>query len=143
MRHRPKATLQARPRWRSSSVRCPPSSGASGWGIEPYTSAVLATGAKAYEPVRARPPAAILVDLRMECPDAGLKALELFKLDPLLSTTPIIVCSADLVQLRALHAAGRRVARPVRAAPWVCGRDGRGPPGWRGGGVVAGALSLT
>jgi CheY-like chemotaxis protein len=40
----------------------------------------------------------------MERSDAGLKALELFKLDPVLSTTPIIVCSADLVQLRAQEA---------------------------------------
>jgi two-component system alkaline phosphatase synthesis response regulator PhoP len=71
---------------------------------EGYEVACYASGAKAYEPVRARPPDAILLDLRMERPDAGLKLLELFKLDPVLSTTPIIVCSADLVQLRTQEA---------------------------------------
>ena len=71
-----------------------------GYDVAYYAS----SGAKAYEPLRERAPDAILLDLRMERPDASLKALELFKLDPVLSTTPIIVCSADLVQLRTQEA---------------------------------------
>lgn len=49
----------------------------------------------AYEGIRAQNPDAIILDIRMEHPESGWQLLELFKLDPLLTTKPIIICSAD------------------------------------------------
>ena len=65
-----------------------------------YDVARYASGVKADESVHTRAPQAILPELRMERLDAGLKVLELFTLDAVLSTTPIIVCCVDLAQAR-------------------------------------------
>jgi DNA-binding response OmpR family regulator len=54
----------------------------------------------AYAGVRAQNPDAIILDIRMDHPESGWQLLELFKLDPLLTTKPIIVCSADIPALR-------------------------------------------
>lgn len=47
------------------------------------------------------PPDLIILDIRMEAPDTGWTLLELFTLDRRLSTIPVIVCSAALLDLRA------------------------------------------
>jgi DNA-binding response OmpR family regulator len=50
--------------------------------------------------VRSFKPDLIVLDLRLEKPDTGWQLLELFRLDPELAVTPVIVCSADIVGLR-------------------------------------------
>lgn len=54
----------------------------------------------ALDRVTAFKPDLIVLDLRMEKPDMGWQLLELFRLDPDLAATPVIVCSADIVGLR-------------------------------------------
>lgn len=60
---------------------------------------------RAYEGVREMRPDAIVLDIRMESPATGWQVLELLKLDPVISATPVIVCSADVTALqeRAAH----------------------------------------
>ena len=42
----------------------------------------------------------IVLDVSIEQPDSGWTLLELLRLDPATATIPIIVCSADVLQLR-------------------------------------------
>lgn len=67
---------------------------------EGYDASCYKEGAAAYEEVRAFDPDAIVLDIRLEQPETGWKVLDLFKLDRLLGTRPIIVCSADERALR-------------------------------------------
>ena len=55
----------------------------------------------AYTDERAFNPAAIELDMRMEQPHTGWQVRELFKPDPVLTTKPLIVCSAAYLQLQA------------------------------------------
>src|SRR6266571_3492867 len=59
----------------------------------------------AYQGVRDLRPDVIILDVRMENDVAGWQLLEYFKLDPVLSKTPIVVCSADVhaLQERSAH----------------------------------------
>ncbi len=67
---------------------------------EGYDARAFREGKDSYKQVRAYAPHGIVLDIRMESPETGWKVLELFKLDPALSTVPIIICSADLTQLQ-------------------------------------------
>jgi two-component system sensor histidine kinase/response regulator len=55
----------------------------------------------AFEGVQHDPPDLIILDIRMESPETGWTLLELFTLDPMLCTVPVIVCSAALLDLQA------------------------------------------
>jgi len=66
-------------------------------GYEPH---IFADGAAAYPRVRELAPAAIILDLRMESPDAGSQLIERMWRDPALQATPVILCSGDLPLLR-------------------------------------------
>jgi CheY-like chemotaxis protein len=66
-------------------------------GYEPH---VFPDGAAAYPRVRDLAPAAIILDMRMESPTAGWQLLERAWQDPVLRTTPMIVCSGDIPLLR-------------------------------------------
>lgn len=67
---------------------------------EGYDTHLFHEGAAAYKKVRDLDPDAVVLDIRMENPATGWQVLELFKLDPVLTQKPIIVCSADLPQLQ-------------------------------------------
>jgi CheY-like chemotaxis protein len=67
---------------------------------EGYETHLFHEGAACYEQVRELDPHVIILDIRMESPASGWKVLELFKLDPVLTRRPIVVCSADLTQLQ-------------------------------------------
>ncbi len=45
-------------------------------------------------------PDLIILDVRLEQPDSGWTVLELIRLDPATTHIPVIVCSADSVQLK-------------------------------------------
>jgi DNA-binding response OmpR family regulator len=46
----------------------------------------------------------VILDIWMETPEAGWQLLELLRLDPATATLPVLVCSADVVFLRAKEA---------------------------------------
>lgn len=71
---------------------------------EGYEVELCKEGTNSYPTVRDLNPDAIILDIRMENPEAGWQLLEILKLDPTLTAKPIVVCSADVVQLRE-HAA--------------------------------------
>jgi two-component system, OmpR family, response regulator VicR len=54
----------------------------------------------AYQGVRDLRPDVIILDVRMENDVAGWQLLEYYKLEPVLTKTPIVVCSADIQALR-------------------------------------------
>lgn|SRR5690606_29149632 len=50
--------------------------------------------------VRRERPDLVILDIRMEHPEAGSQLLEILRLDPATTALPVIVCSADAVFLR-------------------------------------------
>lgn len=56
-------------------------------------------GAAAHSQLQVERPDLIVLDVRLEAPDAGWMVLEMIRLDPKTTEIPVIVCSADTVQL--------------------------------------------
>ena len=67
-----------------------------GWEVQVYRE-----GDRAFEQLKCDPPDLIILDIRMESPETGWTILELLTLDPRMSTIPVIVCSAAIIDLRA------------------------------------------
>jgi DNA-binding response OmpR family regulator len=65
-----------------------------------YDAYCFKRGTGDYTAVRDLVPDAIILDIRLEHPEAGWNLLELFRLDPATAKTPIIVCSADVRALQ-------------------------------------------
>lgn len=63
---------------------------------EGYDTHLFHEGTADYPAVKEAQPDVIVLDIRLSDPAAGWQTLELFKLDPVLTHTPIIICSADL-----------------------------------------------
>lgn len=66
-----------------------------GWDV-----AIFREQHHAFEHLKANPPNLIILDIRMESPEAGWTILELLTLDREMSAIPVIVCSAALMDLR-------------------------------------------
>jgi CheY-like chemotaxis protein len=54
----------------------------------------------AYQRLKKDPPDLLVLDIRLSDAEAGWSILELLKLDPETQHMPVIVCSADALQLR-------------------------------------------
>ncbi|MBV9789526.1 MAG: response regulator [Chloroflexi bacterium] len=67
---------------------------------EGYRVITCTNGQKAHALIRQTLPDIILLDLRLETPDAGGMVLGLLELDPMTQQIPVIVCSADTQALR-------------------------------------------
>jgi CheY-like chemotaxis protein len=67
---------------------------------EGYQIITCTRGQKAHALIRHTLPDVILLDLRLETPDAGGMVLGLLELDPMTQQIPVIVCSADTQALR-------------------------------------------
>ena len=67
---------------------------------EGYRVACASTADAGLRAVRQECPALILLDLRLETPDAGWRLLERLRAAPATAAVPIIVCSADCRALR-------------------------------------------
>lgn len=72
--------------------------------LEGYTVLTLKVALRAYAGLKADLPDLIILDIRMETPEAGWQLLELLQLDPATTRIPVIVCSADAPFLRAKEA---------------------------------------
>lgn len=68
---------------------------------EGYRVSIHRVASAAFAELKATPPDLIVLDIHMETPEAGWTLLELLTLDPALSMIPVLVCSADVVSLRA------------------------------------------
>lgn len=67
---------------------------------EGYTVVSCKNGGDAHGFVKEHQPDIVVLDVRLETPDAGWLVLELLQLDPTTSAIPIILCSADSAFLR-------------------------------------------
>ena len=67
---------------------------------ESYTTVLLHEGSSAYDMIRKQHPDLVILDLRLEHPEAGWKTLQLLRLDPETTDIPVILCSADMRALR-------------------------------------------
>lgn len=56
---------------------------------------------ESYGLLKAECPDLIVLDIRMETPEAGWQLLEMLQLDPTTVRIPVLVCSADAIFLRA------------------------------------------
>ena len=68
---------------------------------EGYRVGIHRVARDAYDEIKATVPDLIVLDIHMETPEAGWTLLELLTLDPALAAIPVLVCSADVVALRA------------------------------------------
>jgi len=65
-----------------------------------WKSLILREAGPAFEQLKEAMPNVIIVDIRMENPDAGWAIMELLTLDPATRHIPLIVCSAAMFDLR-------------------------------------------
>lgn len=68
---------------------------------EGYDTISHKVGNTAYKMIKAKQPDLVVLDIRLETPDAGWLILELIRLDPQTTAIPVIVCSADAQFLKA------------------------------------------
>ncbi len=66
-----------------------------------YRTVLIKEGDKAYKTIRKEKPALVILDIRLEHPEAGWMVLELVRLDPETTNIPVIVTSADALALKA------------------------------------------
>ncbi len=62
---------------------------------EGYRGEICREGTKAHGMIVKRMPDLVLLDMRMEHPDSGLKVIETMRLDPRTTNIPVLVCTAD------------------------------------------------
>jgi CheY-like chemotaxis protein len=67
---------------------------------EGYETILHTVGSTAYEMIKERKPDLVVLDIRMDEPGAGWLVLDLMRLDPETASIPVIVCTADALQLR-------------------------------------------
>lgn len=67
---------------------------------EGYQTLLWLHGTGAYEMIRREQPDLVILDLRMDNPQAGWQTLERLRQDPRTAAIPVIVCSADTAFLR-------------------------------------------
>jgi CheY-like chemotaxis protein len=67
---------------------------------EGYRTILWIEGDSAFEMVRREQPALVILDIRMEHPEAGWTVLTLIKLDPATAHIPVLIVSADTRFLR-------------------------------------------
>lgn len=67
---------------------------------EGYATELYTEGSTAYAALKEAQPALIILDIRMEHPEAGWTVLDLLRLDRATMHIPVIVCSADSRALR-------------------------------------------
>jgi len=65
-----------------------------------WKSLILREAGPAFEQLKEAMPDVIIVDIRMEKPEAGWTIMELLTLDPATRDIPLIVCSAAMFDLR-------------------------------------------
>ena len=72
---------------------------------EGYQTVLLTEGDLAYHAIRKEMPHLVIMDIRLEHPEAGWTVLEALRRDPAIRDTPVIVCSADaqFLQAKAHH----------------------------------------
>lgn len=64
-----------------------------------YETFISFAGSAAFDELKVRLPDLIVLDIRMESPEAGWMLLDLLRLDTATADIPVIVCSADHEQL--------------------------------------------
>lgn len=67
---------------------------------EGYVVNLFIEGSSAYEFIKQTLPHLVILDIRIEHPEAGWVTLDLLRLDPATTRIPVLVCSADARQLR-------------------------------------------
>ncbi len=67
---------------------------------EGYEVVIHIEGSSAYKSIREQMPDLIILDIRIEHPEAGWVTLDLIRLDPNTTRIPVLICSADARQLR-------------------------------------------
>ncbi len=67
---------------------------------EGYRATIWDRKENAYHIIKRERPNLVIIDIRLQSPDEGWKILEQVRLDPMTTTIPVIVCSADTQFLR-------------------------------------------
>lgn len=67
---------------------------------EGYDCVLHVIGSTAYDMVREEQPDLVVLDIRLNHAESGWSVLEMMRLDPKTKEIPVIVCSADTLQIR-------------------------------------------
>ncbi len=67
---------------------------------EGYRATIWDRKENAYYVIKRERPTLVIIDIRLESPDERWKILEQVRLDPMTTTIPVIICSADTQFLR-------------------------------------------
>lgn len=100
-----------------------------------YKTLIFFEGGRAYENIKTHMPDLVVLDIRMEHPDAGWVILDLMRLDPVTADIPVIVCSADYQALekKEEYLQSKRVSilrKPFDIEDLIAGvHEHLGPPG--------------
>lgn len=60
---------------------------------EGYDTVILKASGKAYQDIKHRQPALVVLDIRINDPEAGFTVIDLLRIDPQTAYIPIIICS--------------------------------------------------
>lgn len=101
---------------------------------EGYETSIYRETTAIHATLRQELPDLVIIDIRMEQPSTGWQVLELLRLDPVTSNIPVIVCSADVNDLRAKEPLLKRAGYASLEKPFdlddlsTLVRDKIGPP---------------
>lgn len=75
---------------------------------EGYETSIYRETTAIHATLRQEQPDLVIIDIRMERPSTGWQVLEMLRLDPVTRDIPVIVCSADVEDLRAKESVLKR-----------------------------------
>lgn len=101
---------------------------------EGYETSIFRETTAIHATLRQEQPNLVIIDIRMEQPSTGWQVLEMLQLDPVTHDIPVIVCSADVADLRAKESLLKRSGYASLEKPFnlddllTLVRDKIGPP---------------
>jgi CheY-like chemotaxis protein len=88
-------------------------------GEEGYNTLIIKSSDTAYEVIKKKEPALVVLDIRMQSADAGFLILDLMRLDPATAQIPVIICSAATAFVRENEAHFRAMGCDILPKPFL------------------------
>jgi CheY-like chemotaxis protein len=85
---------------------------------EGYNTLIVKSSDSAYETIKKKEPALVVLDIRMQSAEAGFLVLDLIRLDPATAHIPVIICSAATAFVRDNEAHFRAMGCDILPKPF-------------------------
>jgi DNA-binding response OmpR family regulator len=86
---------------------------------EGYNTLIIKSSDTAYETIKKKEPALVVLDIRMQSAEAGFMVLDLLRLDPTTAQIPVIICSAATQFVRENEAHFRAMGCDILPKPFL------------------------